>query len=41
MAGGARGDAVAEVRLVVPRDPSDAQREAYERLRDLAATDAP
>jgi len=39
-AGGARGDAVAEVRVTVPRAPSDGQREAYERLRDLAAADA-
>ncbi|MBW6456989.1 MAG: DnaJ domain-containing protein [Trueperaceae bacterium] len=35
----ARGDAVAEVRVVVPRAPSDAQREAYQRLRELDAAD--
>ena len=34
-----RGDAVAEIRVVVPRTPSDAQREAYQRLRDLDAAD--
>jgi len=38
--GGGRGDAVAEVRLVVPRAPTAEQRAAYERLRELAATDA-
>lgn len=37
--GGARGDAVAEVRVVVPRAPNEAQRAAYERLRDAAAAD--
>jgi curved DNA-binding protein len=36
---GARGDAVVEVRVVVPRAPSAEQREAYERLRALAAAD--
>ena len=35
--GEARGDAVAEVRVVVPRSPSEAQRAAYERLRAAAA----
>jgi curved DNA-binding protein len=35
----ARGDAVAEVRVVVPRAPSDEQRAAYERLRALAGAD--
>jgi curved DNA-binding protein len=35
----ARGDAVAEVRVVVPRTPSDEQRAAYERLRALAGAD--
>ena len=35
----ARGDAVAEVRIVVPREPSEAQREAYLRLRELDAAD--
>ncbi len=34
---GERGDAVAEVRLVVPEHPTDAQRDLYERLRDLAS----
>jgi curved DNA-binding protein len=34
-----RGDAVAEIRVVVPRAPSAEQREAYERLRELDATD--
>jgi curved DNA-binding protein len=34
-----RGDAVVEVRIVVPRTLSAAQRQAYERLRDLAAPD--
>ncbi len=34
--GAERGDAVAEVRLVVPATPTEAQRELYERLRDLA-----
>ncbi len=34
-----RGDAVAEVRVVVPRAPSEAQREAYQRLRELDAAD--
>jgi curved DNA-binding protein len=38
-AAGARGDAVVEVRVVVPRTPSAAQREAYERLRALDAAD--
>jgi curved DNA-binding protein len=37
--GGARGDAMVEVRVVVPRSPTDAQREAYERLRALAVAD--
>jgi len=35
----ARGDALAEVRVVVPRAPSEAQREAYRRLRELDAAD--
>ncbi len=35
----ARGDAVAEVRVVVPRTPSEAQQEAYRRLRELDAAD--
>jgi len=38
-AAAARGDAVAEVRVVVPRAPSEAQQEAYRRLRELDATD--
>ncbi|TVR93235.1 MAG: hypothetical protein EA416_05425, partial [Trueperaceae bacterium] len=33
---GGRGDALAEVRVVIPERPSAAQRAAYERLRDLA-----
>jgi curved DNA-binding protein len=36
---GARGDAMVEVRVVVPRNPTEAQREAYERLRALAVAD--
>jgi curved DNA-binding protein len=38
-AAAARGDAVAEVRVVVPRAPSEAQTEAYRRLRELDAAD--
>jgi len=38
--GGERGDALAEVRVVIPERPSDEQRAAYERLRALAATAA-
>ena len=34
-----RGDAVAEIRVVVPGAPSEAQREAYQRLRELDAAD--
>ena len=34
-----RGDLVAEVRIVVPQAPSEAQRAAYERLRELATAD--
>lgn len=34
--GGGRGDAVAEVRLVVPSQPTDEQRALYEGLRDAA-----
>jgi curved DNA-binding protein len=37
---GGRGDAFAEVRVVVPRAPTEAQRAAYEQLRALDATDA-
>ncbi len=33
---GGRGDALAEVRVVIPERPSAAQRAAYERLRDVA-----
>jgi curved DNA-binding protein len=33
---GVHGDAVAEVRVVVPTAVNDAQRAAYERIRDLA-----
>jgi curved DNA-binding protein len=33
---GVHGDAVAEVRVVVPATVSDAQRAAYERLREAA-----
>jgi len=33
---GGRGDALAEVRVVIPERPSAAQREVYERLRALA-----
>ena len=36
---GVHGDAVAEVRVVVPTDVNDDQRAAYERLRALAETD--
>lgn len=36
VAAGGRGDALAEVRIVVPDAVSDVQRQAYERLRDLA-----
>jgi len=37
---GGRGDALAEVRVVIPERPSAAQRAAYERLRDLAENTA-
>jgi curved DNA-binding protein len=36
---GVHGDAVAEVRVVVPAAVTDAQRAAYERLRELAEAD--
>jgi curved DNA-binding protein len=36
---GVPGDAIAEVRVVVPSPSSDAQRAAYAQLRDLAETD--
>jgi curved DNA-binding protein len=35
-AGGGRGDAVAEIRVVVPAEPTPEQRALYERLRVLA-----
>ena len=36
---GVHGDAIAEVRVVVPTAVSEEQRAAYERLRDLASAD--
>lgn len=33
--GDGRGDELAEIQIVVPDEPSEAQRELYERLRDL------
>jgi curved DNA-binding protein len=39
LGGGRRGDAVVEVRVVVPAAVNDEQRAAYARLRDLAGGD--
>ena len=36
---GGRGDALAEVRVVIPERPNEEQRAAYERLRDAAAVE--
>ena len=37
---GGRGDALAEVRVVIPERPSGEQRQAYERLRNLSENSA-